>query len=283
MTTSLRLALVFGALLLWSHPAQGVTRSHHELPTGNGHGFQIFDRQENRITTFLEAPYRYVAPSTAARDTEGVGRRDLAHDLYFGLRVGSDATWIHNQTDIEYEEQTHVIHGRSSELGLTVDTHYFSPFGYEGNAMVMLLKLTNNGGSDVQASAFAKANMKLGQGRTEPGDNGETIQWNASATPPHGVETGAGGGHVLYVPIGGTSHVGCGADSTLYNQVAGGADIGDTPSCSGDGQVIVLQEDLTVRGGGSTWWGMGVVFLNDNPQVPQAADFNDQRTQAEIL
>ena len=128
--------------------------------------FQLFDRQENRITTFLEAPYRYVAPETSERNTEGVGRRDLAHDLYFGLRVGSQATWLHDQTDIEYEEQTHVIHGRSTALGVSVDTYYFAPFGYEGNGMVMLLRITNNGAQELSVSAFAKANMKLGQGRT---------------------------------------------------------------------------------------------------------------------
>ena len=56
MSAFLRMALVVGTVILWPDPALAVTRGHHELPTGNGHGFQIFDRQENRITTFLEAP-----------------------------------------------------------------------------------------------------------------------------------------------------------------------------------------------------------------------------------
>ena len=42
-------------------------RSWHYMTTGNGHGYQLFDRKEHKVTMFLEHPYRYVAPENAQR------------------------------------------------------------------------------------------------------------------------------------------------------------------------------------------------------------------------
>ena len=67
------------------------SRTHFHMTTGNGHGFQVFDRIEGKLTDFLEAPYRFMAPVDAARNG-GVGRRDLAHDVYFGLSVNGETT-----------------------------------------------------------------------------------------------------------------------------------------------------------------------------------------------
>src|SRR4051794_14681635 len=47
------------------------------LTTGNGHGFQVFDSNTHKISTFLDHPYRYVRPSADPK-SDGVGRRDLA-------------------------------------------------------------------------------------------------------------------------------------------------------------------------------------------------------------
>ena len=77
-----------GALVLSvALSARAEERSFQQLTTGKGHGFQVFDRESRRITTFLEHPYRYVAPGSPAR-TWGVGRRNLAHDAYFGISRG---------------------------------------------------------------------------------------------------------------------------------------------------------------------------------------------------
>src|SRR5262245_33744341 len=54
------------------------------LTTGNGHGFQVFDVNKNRITSFLEHPYRYLRPQ-ADPQSDGVGRRNLAWDVFLGL------------------------------------------------------------------------------------------------------------------------------------------------------------------------------------------------------
>src|SRR5687767_1123267 len=139
---------------LASSEAGAQTRTWYYMPTGNGHGFQVFDRAQSRITYFLEHPYRYVAPGADDR-TWGIGRRDLTHDIYPGVRINGTSKWLNNCgsgecadfTSVEYEAQTNIIHGTTSVNGATVDAYFYAPFGYEGNAMVMLVKVTNGTGS----------------------------------------------------------------------------------------------------------------------------------------
>jgi GH15 family glucan-1,4-alpha-glucosidase len=272
-----------------SQNAEAQTRTWYFMPTGNGHGFQVFDRQQNRITYFLEHPYRYVAPGADDR-TWGIGRRDLTHDIYFGARINGTSKWINacgnsecaDFTSVEYEAQTNIIHGVTNVNGATIDAYFFAPYGYEGNGMVMLMKVTNGGGSPMTASIYAKPNMLLGNGRVDPDEANESIQWNTGAAP-YGVETGPGGGHVLYVPIGEVAHASCGSDATIYNAMLSSGNIGDNGSCNGTGQVLALQHDTTIDPGSSAWFGEAVLFLNDNPNDARASLFKDNRSINDIL
>jgi hypothetical protein len=269
--------------------ADAQTRTWYLLPTGNGQGFQVFDRQQNRITYFLEQPYRYVAPGDDGR-TFGIGRRNLAHDIYFGVRIGGASKWLMkcgttdcvDYSNVEYESDTHVIHGTTSFQGAALDTYFFAPFGYAGNGMLMLLKVTNGGGAPLSVSAFAKPNLKLGSGRVDPDDTGESLRW-VTSTPAHGEETGPGGGHAIYVPIGDVTQASCGSDAALYSSVLQSGSIGTTQTCSGNSQVFVFQKDLTVAAGSEAWWGVAVLFLNDNPNDARASLFADTRSVSDIL
>ena len=101
-------------------------RSWYKLTTGNGHGFQIFDRMEGKLTQFLEAPYRYVAPPDERRDG-GIGRRDLMHDVYFGLRYQNEQKWFTDLTDVRYEDQSHIILAQLREQDLRLKVRYLPP------------------------------------------------------------------------------------------------------------------------------------------------------------
>ncbi len=273
-------ALAF--VLAWGSatPTVAATRTWNFLTTGNGHGFQVYDRDQHRVKTFLEHPYRYVAPGDAGR-TWGVGRRNLAHDLYFGVRAGGQTTWLHDQPEVEYEAETNVIHAWSTQSGVRTDTYYVAPFGYEGNALVMLIKATSASGGAV--SVYAKPNLKLGQGRVDPGEEGESIAFGSRAGLDYLVETGPGGGHVVYLPIGGYDHAGCGGDSDLYDAVKTSGSAGDTRTCNGAGRVAVFQRDLTLAANESAWWGLAVLFVNDNPNDAAAGQFKDDRSVDQIV
>ncbi|MCC7382459.1 MAG: hypothetical protein IT384_11545 [Deltaproteobacteria bacterium] len=268
---------------------QGVTRSWNLLPTGNGHGFQVFDRQQNRVVDFLDHPYRYLASGDDGR-TFGIGRRDLAHDIYFGVRAQGGSTWINkcgnadctDLTSVEYERESHIIHGATTYQGLALDTYAFAPIGYPGNGLLMLIRATNNGGAAIDASFFLKPNLLLGSGRVDPSSDGESLSWS-DTQPAHAEETGPGGGHALYVPIGAATHVSCGGDTPMYNAVLGGGAIGDTHTCNGSNQVFVLQSDARVEAGASVWWGVAILFVDDNPSDPRAALFKDPRSVGDVL
>ncbi|MCA9543202.1 MAG: hypothetical protein KC613_02400, partial [Myxococcales bacterium] len=271
-----RLSFALLLLLPWTS-GLAAERTWYYLTTGNGHGFQVFDRRAGKITQFLEHPYRFVAPPDERRDG-GIGRRDLAHDAYFGVSVDGNATWLDSLTTPSYEAQTHIITAGTTHAGVRFDTYYFGPFGYEGNGMIMLIRARNDGGAAKQVSFFAKPNLKLGQGRVDPQDNGERIDWDGTDA----VETGSGGGHALYIPIGGSDQAACGPDADLYNKVRSGQPLGDQRNCQGNNLVFVAGKQAQVPAGGEAWWGLAVLFVNDNPNEPQAADFRDHRTVADI-
>ena len=115
--TQVLIWMAFFSLPIMSN-AQNIERSWYHLTTGNGHGFQIFDRNAGRLTDFLEHPYRYVAPPDERRDG-GIGRRDLAHDIYFGLGINGAYEWLIDLTDVEYEAQTHIIKAQTRGFNKT--------------------------------------------------------------------------------------------------------------------------------------------------------------------
>ncbi len=262
--------------------AQDFNRTWFYLTTGNGHGFQVFDRNRGRITQFLEHPYRYVAPPDERRDG-GIGRRDLAHDVYFGVRAGNETRWLGNLDNVGYENETNVIRGTASIGGLNLTVRYVSPFGYEGNAMVMLIEARNTTGQAIETTLFAKANMKLGRGgnRTDPSNESESISWDGT----RGIETGPGGGHVIYAPIGSVDTVGCGADADVYRDIENGQALAGTADCQGNDQVLVLARQLSLGAGESVSWGKAILFVNDTPADSRAgtvSDFRDYRTPAQV-
>jgi hypothetical protein len=44
-----------------------------------------------------------------------------------------------------------------------------------------------------------------------------------------------------------------------------------------------MQRDATIAPGEQAWWGAAVLFVNDDPREPQAADFRDERSVDDIL
>src|SRR5207245_8716672 len=91
---SLPAIAAFAAVGLVARPAHAVdpVASFHYLVTGNGFGFQVFDVNANAIKQYLERPYRYLRANPSNPDGEGIVRRNLAFDTYFGVKVGAQAT-----------------------------------------------------------------------------------------------------------------------------------------------------------------------------------------------
>jgi MYXO-CTERM domain-containing protein len=250
-------ALALAAVTVAARPAHAVdpVPSFRYLVTGNGFGFQVFDANANAIKQYLERPYRYIRANASNPDGEGIVRRNLVFDTYFGVKVGSTAAWLGGRapTEIGYVEQTNVIKSVVSVGGATTETYYFSPFGYSGNALVMLIKVTGGGAT----TAYSIHNFKLGSAPNpdEPGSNGEAIAFDGTVA----TETGPGGGVMVYAPIGGADVSSC-ADN-IYSQVAAGAGMTASTSCSGADKKNGFQKDL--GSANEKWWGVAMLF-DDN-------------------
>ncbi len=254
--------LALAAVAAAARPAQAVdpVPSFRYLVTGNGFGFQVFDVGANAVKQYLERPYRYLRANPSNPDGEGIVRRNLVFDTYFGAKVGAQAIWFGGRapSQVGYVEETNVIRSVVTMGSVTTETFYFSPFGYSGNAMVMLLKVTNAGGGQ-PVTAYSIHNFKMGSAPNpdEPGANGESINYDtASATA---TESGPGGGTIVYAPIGGADISSC-AD-TVHAAVAAGSGLSMQTSCSGTDKKNAFQKDLgTMSAGESKWWGVAVLF-----------------------
>ena len=188
---SIRLLLAAFANLFSFPAVAGPGRTWNYLTTGNGHGFAVYDTNQNKIVTFLEHPYRYLRPRQGSPMSDGIGRRNLAFDFYFGVRANGGTTWLNGATpaDPSYVDQSNIIHAPFSANGITADSYFFEPFGYEGNALIALLHAPG------ASNGFSLFNFHMGgtaQSETSPDANGESTTYLSDSQAV--VETGPGGG-----------------------------------------------------------------------------------------
>lgn len=262
VTTPLcRIAAATAAVAAAAAPAGAVdpVPSHRFLTTGNGFGFQVFDADANAIVQFLERPYRFMRPNPANPDAEGIVRRNLAFDTYFGVRTPGGAAWLGKRAPEQtgYVDQTNVIRSVVTVGDVRTESFFWAPYGYAGNAMIMVVRATNEGSAPADVDVFSLHNFKLGSAPNPdaPGADGESISFAGGAA----VETGPGGGAMIYVPIGGADVASCAADA--FDRVQRGDDLAAQTSCSGTDRVQAFQASLgSIPAGGSAAWGVAVLF-----------------------
>lgn len=262
------------AALIASRPAYAIdpVPSFRYLVTGNGFGFQVFDISAGAVKDFLERPYRYLTANPSNPDAEGIVRRNLAFDTYFGVKAGGTAAWLGGKApaEIGYVDQSNMIRSAVGVGAVSTESFFVAPFGYPGNAMVMLLKVTNTSDSPVPVTAYAIHNFKLGSAPNPdtPGANGESLAWDASSMTA--TETGPGGGTMVYAPIGGADVASC--QPNAYDSVAAGTGLTATPTCSGTDQKQAFAKDLgTLAPHASAWWGVAVLFDASSAATARAA------------
>jgi GH15 family glucan-1,4-alpha-glucosidase len=231
------------------------------LTTGNGYGYQIFDTNQNAIKYFLERPYRYLRPNPSNPNGDGIIRRNLAFDTYFGLRSGGTSTWFGGTTssDAGYVDQSNVIRSTVTVGALKADSFFFAPYGYAGNGLVMLLRVTNTGTAPASVDAFTIHNFKLGSAPNPdtPGADGESIAFDAAGGYAH--ESGPGGGAMLYVPLGTPDLSTCAAGA--WDAMKNGQTLPQQTSCSGSDQVNLFQKSLgSLQPGASASFAVAVLF-----------------------
>jgi hypothetical protein len=262
----MRRSLVLAAVML-ARPAYAVdpVPSFNFLVSGNGYGFQVFDTTTNAIKQYLERPYRYLSANPANPDGEGIVRRNLVFDTYFGVQASGASAWLggRSSTDVGYVSESNMIRTAVGVGGVTTESFFVAPFGYPGNALVMLLKVTNTSGSAQSVTAYSMHNFKMGTASNPdaPGADGEVVAYDT--TSQSATETGNGGGTMIYVPIGGVDVSSC--DASAYNTVAAGGALTQSSNCSGTDIKNAFGKNLgTLQPGDAAWWGVAVLFDSGN-------------------
>lgn len=162
--------------------------SYRRLTSANGWAPLVYDVEARRVTSFRENMYRFPAP--------GQETRNLAFDLYLGLRAGGRGGWL---TDARIEEAgyvpgTNLVRTVQRSEGLRVTTHYFAPFGLAARAFVVVAEATAE--RDVaDVSLYSLHNFHVGSGPSAT--QGERISWSGRAL----IEQGAGPGALVVLPL----------------------------------------------------------------------------------
>ncbi len=246
-------SLILLALLSTAAHAQ---RTWSFLTTGNGHGFQVYDTNKNKIISFLDHPYRYTGPRPDPK-SDGYGRRNLAFDVYFGLKGG----WLNTpsaQGDVSYIDESNIILSKATLGSTQTESYFFSPFGVEANVLVAVLKAP--GASD----GFALFNFHMGAASNpdQPDANGESLRYVTASQAV--VETGPGGGAMVYVPLGGVDHADC---AGVFDKVKNSSDLADNTSCAGNDIVPAFQRKLGADG----MMAVAMVFVENAADADSAA------------
>src|SRR6185312_15582607 len=153
----------------------------------------------------------------------------------------------------------HIIHAPAMLGSIAADSYFFAPFDFPGNAMIAVLKAP--GATD----GFASFNFHMGTASTpdSPGSDGESIRVVSGNNAV--VETGPGGGFMVYVPLSGVDVADC---ANVYGKVQMGMDLSQNTSCSGNDVVPGFQKHLDASG----LLAVGIVFVDStNPADADAA------------
>jgi MYXO-CTERM domain-containing protein len=218
--------VVLGVVLGHAGVARGGASPHLSeewLPSSNGMAAIAWDRTQNKLVQFLEHPYAS-ASSTAQT-------RNFLYDSYPGVRIGTTGTWLNGVTPIvvEYVPGTAIVHAMRTLGGFQLDEYDFAPAGLGEYASVMLLQVTQTGGSG-PVDAYALFNYHLGSGSPSPGTDSESITYDATRDAYY--ESGPSGVAFAYASILPSTYHGC-TPNNPFGLLNAGANLDDDASSGG--------------------------------------------------
>ncbi|MBI5500430.1 MAG: hypothetical protein HY907_09315 [Deltaproteobacteria bacterium] len=215
-----------GALSVLLLPSLALAQPHHsfdKMVSSNGYGAVTYDLATRRVDGFHEHIYKYPTSDVAATQT-----RDFLYDTYFGIRVGTEATWLSEVPldEAGYVPGTGILRTAQTWRGLGIECFYFAPWSLSRPGLAMVVRVTNAVGTASGAvSLFTIHNLHLGSGRPEPGMDGERILWDGTAGAY--VETGPSGAAAAYLPGSTPSRHAC-SPNNPWPAVNAGSDLVDT-------------------------------------------------------
>lgn len=232
------------------------------LVTSNGRVVVGYDVPQKRVTSFLEHPYRATS--------DGAETRDVAYDLYPGLRIGGTGTWLTDvePTSVAYENGTGIVRVSRTMSDLSIDEYHFAPIDLPEHALVSLVRVERTGGTPVPIDGYFLFNFHLGAGAPEPDANGETTQWDG--TRDAWMEWGPSGLTLGYGSVGASTHHSATPENP-FSALTAGSDLADNAGGGpSDDAVAGMQWSLgSVAVGQSAWFGAFVVLDSKSDVAPR--------------
>jgi GH15 family glucan-1,4-alpha-glucosidase len=155
------------------HPSWSV------LPWTNGWGSGAYDTVARKVVSFREHVY--------ARKDAATATRELAFDVYFGLRTGGVNAWLVDRPilDAGWDDARGLARVVQGHGALRATQYWFAPFAAPAAALVGVVEIENTGASAITDGAvFALVNLHLGGGAD--GTTGERIRWQGDAFEERG-------------------------------------------------------------------------------------------------
>ncbi|MEM9188606.1 MAG: glycoside hydrolase family 15 protein [Myxococcota bacterium] len=277
--------------------AQTPGRSYERLVTSNGFAAASYNRESRRWDTFLEHPYRFRTPRNMPEDLcyEADESRDLMFDSYFGVRVGSDGTWLSEVplTDARYDVGTQIIRTEQfvgEARSLRARTYGFMPMAIDQPALVLIAELENVGTEPLEVDGYALFNLRLGNanGGREPSAEGEEASWDDTRQVLY--EYGPSQGTFGIVALTPVSRVSTSTgDDSAFNRLVGGRDLIDGRATLGpvnDMAPAFQSERRTLAPGETLWMATALVWALDEdagPDVDELRSYWNDRSPAEVL
>jgi MYXO-CTERM domain-containing protein len=258
-------------------------RSATTLVSSNGRVVVGYDVPQRRITSFLEHPYR--------TRSDGAETRDLAFDLYPGVRIGgagTAGTWLTEVApeQVDYEPGTGIVKISRSLAELTIDEYHFAPIELAEHALFSLVRVERKAGAATPVDGFFLFNFHLGPGAPEPSASGETIEWDAARDA--WMEWGGSGLTLAYGSIGKSAHHAA-TPQNPFPALTAGSNLADNTGSGGpvDDAAAGIQWSLGALGAGqSEWFGAFVVLdaeSNVAPRIDAVRSFIGARSAEQIL
>ena len=148
------------------------------LPWTNGWGSGGYDTVARKVVSFREHVY-------AQRDA-GTTTRELAFDVYFGLRAGGQNAWLNGRPVAEagWDGRRGIARVVQTHAGVRATQYLFAPFAVPAPVLIAVVEIENTGAAPLaDAALFSLANLHLGGGT---GTSGERIRWQDGAFEERG-------------------------------------------------------------------------------------------------
>ncbi len=239
LLATVTIALGLGAMI---RPAMAQATPPHRswsvLPWTNGWGSGGYDTVARKVVSFREHVY--------ARKDAATATRELAFDVYFGLRTGGVNAWLVDRpvADAGWDGARGLARVVQGHGALRATQYWFAPFAVAAPTLVGVVEVENTGATAITDGAvFALVNLHVGGGAD--GTAGERIRWQGDAFE----ERGARGLAVLR-PLPAPTRRAASPDNP-YPIVAGGGRLPDTADSDvRDDAVAGFEWDVTGMGPG---------------------------------